>query len=431
LLVGDHLWDDFRVTPDELEAVRVRLEDFAGEVFVPFSRREQRLNGGLYLRGLMLDGRRKSMVPMAERLGVDHQRLQQFITSSTWDYTAVRRRLADRAVAVVDADAWVVDDTGHVKDGTASPGVARQYTGTAGKVTNCQIAVSVHAVTDTCSAPLDWRLFLPESWDDTLAPDPASAAGIVERRRRSGIPDDQRHRRKWELVLDMLDEQALRGHTPPVLVGDAGYGDVTGFRLGLAERGVSYVVAVKETTSAHPGDATPARPVYPGTGRPPGPRYDGDAPALRDLVEAAGRRALRQVTWRQGSRKTTGNPTAKMRSRFLAMRVRPANRNIPRAEDGSLPDCWLLAEWPPGEPKPTDYWLSTLPLDTPIKTLVRLAKIRWRIEHDYRELKTGLGLTHFEGRSWTGWHRHVTLVSAAHLFLTELRLTDPQALGAA
>jgi SRSO17 transposase len=419
------------VIPAELDAVRARLEDFAGEVFVPFARREQRVNGGLYLRGLMLDGRRKSMVPMAERLGVDHQRLQQFITSSTWDYTAVRRRLADRAVGVVGADAWVVDDTGHVKDGSASPGVARQYTGTAGKITNCQVAVSVHAVTDTCSAPLDWRLFLPESWDDTQAPDPATAAEIVKRRKRCGIPDGQRHRRKWELALDMLDEQALRGHTPPVLVGDAGYGDATEFRLGLAERGLSYVVAVKYTTSAYPGDAIPVRPGYSGMGRPPKPRYKGEAPSVREVALSAGRAALRRVTWRQGSKKTKGNPTATMRSRFLAIRVRPANRLITRAEDGSLPECWLLAEWPPGKPEPTDYWLSNLPVDAPIKTLVRLAKIRWRIEHDYRELKTGLGLTHFEGRSFTGWHRHVTLVTAAHLFLTELRRTSPKAAGAA
>jgi SRSO17 transposase len=172
-------------------------------------------------------------------------------------------------------------------------------------------------------------------------------------------------------------------------------------------------------------------PFYSGTGRPPAPRYDSEASSVRELTLSAGRAALRQVTWRQGSKKTKTNPTAKMRSRFLAVRVRPANRLIPRGADGSLPECWLLAEWPPGEPEPTDYWLSDLPVSTSLKTLVRLAKIRWRIEHDYRELKTGLGLTHFEGRSWTGWHRHVTLVTAAHLFLTELRLTSPQAHGAA
>jgi len=419
------------VTPGELSEVRGRLEDFAGEVFASFVRREQRLNGGLYLRGLMLDGRRKSMQPMAERLGVDHQRLQQFITSSTWDYVAVRRRLAARALQVVGAQAWVLDDTGHLKDGDASPCVARQYTGTAGKVTNCQIAVSVHAVTDTCSAPLDWRLFLPERWDDALAGDADTAALIAARRKRCAVPGQVRHLPKWRLALQMLDELAGWGHVPPLVVGDAGYGDNTAFRLGLTERGLAYVMAVKATTSAYPGDAVPHTPPYSGRGRPPGPRYPAAPSTLGDLVLDAGRRALRPVTWRQGSKKTKGNPTAKMRSRFTAIRVRPANRDIPRADDGSLPECWLLAEWPPGQPEPTDYWLSTLPADTPIKTLVRLAKIRWRIEHDYRELKTGLGLTHFEGRSWTGWHRHVTLASAAHLFLTELRLNSPKAAGAA
>lgn len=417
--------------PAELDAVRDRLEEFAGEVFAPFSRREQRLNGGLYLRGLMLDGRRKSMQPMAERLGVDHQRLQQFITSSTWDHTAVRRRLADRAITTVAPDAWVLDDTGHVKDGDASPCVSRQYTGTAGKITNCQIAVSVHAVTDTCSAPLNWRLFLPESWDDQKADDPGQAAQIAARRRRCGIGEDQRHIPKWQQALEMLDELAEWGHTPPLLCADAGYGDNTTFRLELDHRGIGYVVAVKGSTSAYPGDAMPVTAPYSGRGRPPRPGYPDQAGTVAELVQAAGRGRLRQVTWRHGSKKTPGNPTARMRSRFIALRVRPANRDIPRAEDGSLPQCWLLAEWPVGESEPTDYWLSTLPERTPVKTLVRLAKIRWRIEHDYRELKTGLGLTHFEGRSWVGWHRHVTLVSTAHLFLTELRLSDPKAVGAA
>jgi SRSO17 transposase len=422
--------DDLGVLAAELDQVRGRLEDFAGELFTSFARREQRLNGGLYLRGLMLDGRRKSMQPMAERVGVDHQRLQQFITSSTWDYAAVRRRLAKRAVDVVAPDAWVLDDTGHEKDGDASPGVARQYTGTAGKVTNCQVAVSLHAVTDACSAALNWRLFLPESWDDDCATG-AEAERIALRRARCAIPAEEGHRPKWRQALEMIDELAAWGHTPPVLVGDAGYGDNAGFRCELADRGLSYVMAVKASTTAHPGDAVPVTAVYSGRGRRPVPRYPDPPSALRELALGAGRGSLRQVTWRQGSKKTAGNPTAKMTSRFLALRVRPANRDIPKDADGSLPECWLLAEWPPHEPEPTDYWISNLPADTPIKTLVRLAKIRWRIEHDYRELKTGLGLTHFEGRSFTGWHRHVTLTSAAHLFLTELRLTSPKAPGAA
>ncbi|MGI5485439.1 IS701 family transposase [Microtetraspora malaysiensis] len=419
------------MTPAELTEVRGRLEDFAGEVFTSFARREQRSNGGLYLRGLMLDGRRKSMVPMAERLGVDHQRLQQFITSSTWDYRAARRRLAARAIGQVAPEAWVLDDTGHVKDGDASPGVARQYTGTAGKVTNCQIAVSVHAVTDTCSAALDWRLFLPEGWDDTLAEEADQAGRVAQRRRRCQIPDHERHRPKWQLALEMLDELAAWGHVPPLVVADAGYGDITALRLGLTARDIPYIVSVKGSTSAYAADARPETTPYAGTGRRPTARYRTKHSNLRELVMSAGRSQLRRVTWRQGSKHTKGNPTAKMTSRFIALRVRPANRDIPRGEDGHLPECWLLAEWPPGESEPTDYWLSTLPADIRLRDLVRLAKIRWRIEHDYRELKTGLGLTHFEGRSFTGWHRHVTLVSAAHLFLTELRLTSPKAAGAA
>jgi SRSO17 transposase len=152
-----------------------------------------------------------------------------------------------------------------------------------------------------------------------------------------------------------------------------------------------------------------------------------DAPSnLRDLALAAGRSTLKTVTWRHGTRATKGNPTAKLRARFLAIRVRPANRDIPRAADGSLPACWLLAEWPPHEPEPTNYWLSNLDEATPLRVLVRLAKIRWRIEHDYRELKHGLGLDHFEGRSYAGWHRHVTLAAVAQAFCTQLRL-DPKA----
>jgi SRSO17 transposase len=171
------------------------------------------------------------------------------------------------------------------------------------------------------------------------------------------------------------------------------------------------VVAVKGPTSVYPADATPTTPAYRGRGRPPVPRYPDAPTTLTALALTAGRRALRRVTWRHGSRRNPANPTAAMRSRFLALRVRPANREIPRAPDGTLPECWLLVEWPPGRPEPTDYRLSTLPATTPLRELVRLAKIRWRIEHDYRELKDGLGLDHFEGRSYLGWHRHVTLTS--------------------
>jgi SRSO17 transposase len=413
------------MTPGELAAVRGRLEEFAVEMFVPLVRRDQRDKGATYVRGLLLDGRRKSMQPMAERLGVDEQGLQQFVTSSTWAVEPVRERLARRAIEVIAPDAWVVDDTGFPKDGTASPGVARQYSGTLGKVGNCQIGVSVAAVTDAASCPLNWRLFVPERWDDAEATTPEAAAAIRARRTRAGIPDDARHREKWRLALDILDELAGWQLAPPVVVSDAGYGDNAEFRDGLTARGRAYVVQVSGDLTAHAADTVPEVKPYSGRGRRPLPRYRTSPVGLRAHVLAAGRAAVRQVTWREGTR-------GPMASHFVALRVRPAGRRATArlAADGSLPAVWLLAEWPPDEPEPTDYWLSTLPKGTPLAELVRLAKVRWRIEHDYRELKTALGLDHFEGRTFAGWHRHVTLVTAAQLFLTGLR-SDPKAVAPA
>ena len=420
------------MTPEEMALVRPRLEAFAGEMLGGLARADQRAKGGLYLRGLMLDGKRKSMQPMAARLGVDHQQLQQFVTSSTWDHVEVRWRLARWADGFVVPEAYVVDDSGFPKDGVDSPGVARQYCGALGKTGNCQVGVSVHAVTDWASAAIDWRLFLPQSWDDATAADVETASEVRRRRARAKIPGSVRHREKWRLALDMLDEITADGpaggwglpHRP--VIADAGYGDATGFRLGLESRGLSYVVAVKSTTSAYPGAAKPQTLPYHGRGRPPVPRYRQAPVNLKTLVLDAGRRTGRVVTWRHGTRKSPRNRTAAMRSRFLALRVRPANRDIPRTPEGSLPECWLLAEWPPGQAEPTDYWLSNLPADTSLRDLVRLAKICWRIEHDYRELKDGLGLDHFEGRSYLGWHHHVTLVCLAQAFCTRLRY-DPEA----
>src|ERR671910_146707 len=237
------------MTPEELAAVRGRLEEFAAEVFAPLARSDQRGRGQTYLRGLLLDGRRKSMQPMAERLGVDHQGLQQFVSSSTWAVEPVRRRLARRAVAVIAPDAWVVDDTGFPKDGSASPGVARQYSGTLGKVGNCQVGVSVCAVTDAASCPLDWRLFLPERWDEEA---------MATRRAACHLPQGVHHRPKWQLVLDMLDELAGWQLSPPVLLADAGYGEVGEFRGGLDARQVAYVVEVRADTSASPEQVHPS-----------------------------------------------------------------------------------------------------------------------------------------------------------------------------
>ena len=426
------------MTPQEIAEVRPRLVAFAGEMLGGLARKDQRAAGELYVRGLLTDGRRKSMQPMAERLGVDHQRLQQFITSSTWDYVAVRRNVARHFAASQPVEALVADDTGFPKDGTASPCVARQYSGTLGKTGNCQIGVSVHLVNEHASCAANWRLFCPASWDDEALDDPVAAAGARRRRERAHIPDEVRHVEKWRLVLEMIDEMTgpagwgvldqitAMGGARPVVAADAGYGDNTSFRLGLETRGWRYVVAVKGTTSAYAGEARPVqRARRGGPGRPGKPAYPQPPVNLRQLAIAHADK-IQEVTWRQGTKATSGNPDAAMTSHFLAIRARPANRDIPRAPDGSLPGCWLLAEWPPGSDEPTGYWLSTLPPDTPIAELVRLAKIRWRIEHDYRELKQGLGLGHFEGRSYTGWHRHVTLAALAQAFCTMIR-TDPKA----
>ncbi len=428
------------MTPEQIAEVRPRLAAFAVQMLGGLARSDQRAAGELYVRGLLTDGRRKSMQPMAARLGTDHQRLQQFITSSSWDYMAVRRNVARWFAASQPVEALVVDDTGFPKDGSASPCVARQYSGTLGKTGNCQVGVSVHLVNERASCAASWRLFCPQSWDDQAAADEVTAAAIRRRRERAGIPDGVRHSEKWRLALEMIDEMAgpagwgvleqvtAAGGARPVVTADAGYGDNTAFRLELEKQDWRYVVAVKGTTSAYAGDAQPVtRSLGGGPGRPPKPAYPAPPANLRQLAIASADQ-IQQITWRQGTKATRGNPAAAMTSCFLAIRVRPANRDIPRASDGSLPACWLLAEWPPEADEPTDYWLSNLPGTIPLVELVRLAKIRWRIEHDYRELKTGLGLDHFEGRSFTGWHRHVTLAAVAQAFITMLR-TDPKALA--
>jgi SRSO17 transposase len=384
---------------------RAALVEFAAEMYAPLRRCDQRAKAECYTRGLLIEGRRKSMQPMAERLGeVDDQGLQQFISDSPWDEVAVRRRLARRMSAELAIEAWAIDDTGVPKCGRFSPGVARQYCGEVGKVANCQVGVSVNAVSDLASCPLDWRLFLPEEWDQD-----------GERRSRAKIPEQIGHRPKWRLALDMLDELSDWGLRPPVVVADAGYGEIGEFRAGLEQRELRYVVQVKGTTSARPGDAELEQPAYQGHGRRPLVRYRDTPSNLHALALGAGRDAAVTVAWREGSRGT-------LRSEFVALRVRPASGRHRHAA-GERPKRWLLVEWPRDADEPVKYWLSNLPADTPIERLVLLAKLRWRIEHDYRELKQCLGLGHYEGRSWRGWHHHVTCVSVAHAFLTLWRLT--------
>lgn len=400
-----------------MNRVRAGLALYVADVFASVPRRDQRAKGDCYLRGLMLDGRRKSIQAMAARLpDGNEQNLQQFVNQSTWDPVPVQRRVCERMLPLIRPTAWVIDDVSLPKDGRMSVAVARQYCGALGKRANCQVVVSVHAATDAASCPLQWRLFLPPEW-----------AADADRRAKTLIPPEVTHREKWRLALDMLDTLAGWGMTPPVVVADAAYGTNGHFRAALADRGLDYMLAVRTDVTAHPFDAEPEAPAREGAvGCWPQPRYRQPAPSVAALAKELGPDAFTTLTWRQGSR-------GRLQSRFAALRVRPAGkaveRPIKRAAsdqqgwwDGILPDCWLLIEWPDGAEAPTDYWLSSLPANTPIDELVRLAKVRWRIEHDYRELKHGLGLDHFEGRSWPGWHHHVTLVSAAHAFLTEQRL---------
>ncbi|WP_217130059.1 IS701 family transposase [Streptomyces sp. AC558_RSS880] len=401
----------------EVNRVRAKSALYVADVFASLPRKDQRSKGDCYLRGLMLDGRRKSIQAMAARLpDGNEQNLQQFVNQSTWDPVPVQRRIAERMLPLINPAAWVIDDVSVPKDGRMSVAVAPQYCGALGKRANCQVAVSVHAASDTSSCPLQWRLFLPKEW-----------AADTERRTITRVPPEAWHREKWRLALDMLDTLADWGMRPPVVVADAAYGTNAHLRAGLAQRGIDYVLAIRADVSAHPFDAKPIAPDRKGPiGCWPQPRYRRPALSVAALAAGLGQEAFTSLTWRQGLR-------GALRSRFAAVRVRPAGKAVERpiraaasAEqgwwDGVLPDCWLLIEWPEGAETPTEYWLSSLPADTPIADLVRLAKVRWRIEHDYRELKHGLGLDHFEGRSWPGWHHHVTLVTAAHAFLTEQRL---------
>src|SRR5271168_920312 len=245
----------------ELVRVRGRLEVFAGEMFDSMRRKDQRRWGEVYLRGLMLDGKRKSIEPMAARLDDgDEQCLQQFVNQSPWDWQPVRRALAQRVSAEIESEAWIVDDTGFPKFGKMSVGVARQYSGALGKVGNCQLGVSINAASEQASCPLDWRLFIPEEWDE-------DSESNQQRREKAKLPQDIHHVEKWRLALEMIDELRSWGLEPPVLLGDSAYGDITELRTGLEEREIDYVLEVKGELSAYSEDVGPERPEYKGNGR--------------------------------------------------------------------------------------------------------------------------------------------------------------------
>jgi len=410
---------DAREQVDPASAVRERLEGFAAEVLAAaMNRPVQMLNGGLYLRGLIEYGARKSLEPMVERLGGEgnYQSLQQFLADSPWDPGLVVRAVAERVAAGIDVEAWVLDDTGFPKDGRASPGVKRQYSGTLGKTGNCQIGVSVHAVGANGTVPLGWALYLPEEW----CSDP-------ERRRKAKIPADVEFQTKPQLAVDLtLRAAGWKVKRAPVL-GDCAYGNNTELRDKLHGADLQYVLSVSPETTVFGPETAFAVPSNEGKdrGRYLRPRPDREQESIGALVARRGETRLKTVTFRDGP---DGRP---VKSRFMFLRVRAAHHwrpNVDRwANGGEIPprEEWLIAEWPKGQAQPTDYWLANLPASTKPGRLARLARLRWKIELDYKQLKGELGLDHYEGRSWLGWYHHTALVTAAHGFLTLERLRPP------
>jgi len=396
--------DEERVLDAPL-VVRERLEAFGVEVLAgAMNRPVQVRNGGLYLRGLLEQGARKSLEPLVERLGgdADYQSLQQFLADSPWDPAVVMRAVSERVAPEIDVQAWVLDDTGFPKDGKDSPGVKRQYSGTLGKTGNCQIGVSVHAVGSKGTVPSGWALYLPEEWCD----DP-------ERRRKAKIPEEVVFKTKPELARELVERATGWEIARAPILGDCAYGKNTELREWLDDAGLEYVLSVSEEVSVFSPETifeVPS-PRKAGSGRQKTrPRPDRGPEQIGELIKRLGPEQFATVTFRDG-------PNGKRkRSRFCFLLVRAAHewekRSTPRREE------WLIVEWPKGRNAPTDYWLSNLPADAEPERLARLARLRWKIELDYKQLKGELGLDHYEGRSWLGWYHHTALVTAIHGFLT-------------
>jgi SRSO17 transposase len=397
------------VRGDSAGAVKGRLEEFGREVLAEAMNRPAQVeNGGLYLRGLIEEGKRKSLEPIVDRLGGagDYQSMQQFLTDSPWDPAEVVRAVAERVAPEIEILAWVLDDTGFPKQGKRSPGVKRQYSGTLGKIGNCQIGVSVHAVGERGTVPLGWALYLPEEWCE----DP-------ERRLKAKIPEQVTFKTKPQLGAELLERASGWEVSKAPVLGDSAYGENAELRERLHHAEFQYVLSVSGQSAVFAPETKFAVPERQGaSGRPRGRlRPDRKPQAIAELIAGLDRKDWQTVAFRDGP---DGEPTS---SRFAFVRVCAAHRwqwgfaTEPREE-------WLICEWPEGEQAPTDYWLSNLPSEEEPERLARLARLRWKIELDYKQLKGELGLDHYEGRSYLGWHHHTALVTAAHGFLTLERL---------
>ena len=382
-----------------------------------------------YCTGLLLPGERKSVEPMAARIEPDrvqaaHQSLHHIVAKAEWDDAAVLGAVRAQVLPAMQRHGavayWIVDDTAFPKQGTHSVGVARQYCGQLGKQDNCQVAVSLSVANEHASLPVAYQLYLPEAWAEDLA-----------RRAKAGVPEETAFATKTAIALGQMRQALADGVPVGVVLGDAGYGNETAFRTGVSEIDLPYVLGVQPATTVWPRGQAPLPPApWSGRGRPPtrlrrSPRRTQVRPpehqpvSVKALALDQPAQAWRTVTWREGSQ-------AALSSRFAALRVRPAHRDGMRAEP--WPEEWLLVEWPEGAAEPAKYWLSTLPPRTVLKRLVHTAKARWRIERDYQELKQEIGLGHYEGRGWRGFHHHASLCIATYGFLIAERcLFPPQA----
>lgn len=395
-----------------LKKLDAELTKLLDEMFADMGRRERVESMRAYVSGLLLDGERKSIVPMASRLVDDEgevqamrQRLQECVTVSGWMDAEVWRRLAvhvERELPGIEA--MVIDDTGFPKKGKHSVGVQRQYSGTLGRIDNCQIAVSTHLAGESGSACVGMDLYLPESW-----------ASDASRRSKAGVPETIKFQEKWRIALTQVDRALTAGLPKRLVLADAGYGDVTEFREQLTARGLPFSVGISSTLVVWPPEAQLKVPRTGKKGRPPTRARDDAHPPL-SVEKLARTLRYHTVRWREGTRGWQA-------SRFAAVRVQTAHHHAKGAAPG--PYVWLLIEWPEDEKSPTKYWFSSLPESTSRHTLVRLTKLRWRVERDYQDMKGEVGLDHFEGRTWTGFHHHVALVGVAHAFLALRRALFP------
>lgn len=372
-----------------------------------------------YCTGLMAPLKRKSVEPMAGHLAPSatrsrHQSLHHFVADSPWSDEQMLLRVAQWVVPAMDfSDGgwWIVDDTGFPKQGQHSVGVARQYCGMLGKQDNCQVAVSVTLACQAGSLPVAWQLYLPQQW-----------AEDKQRREKAGVPQDVAFATKPAIALVQIERLLQQGAPKHCVLADAGYGTDTEFRERLSEMGLSYVVGVTSQVTVWPPGHAPLPPV-PHSGR-------GQAATRQRLGQAKHQRPLsvkevaleldaaqwQTLEWREGTNFT-------LRSRFARVRVHAAHREHQRTQ--LRPQQWLLIEWPEGHKEPMKYWLSTLSEDIPLQRMVLEAKMRWRIERDYQDLKQEVGLGHYEGRGWRGFHHHASLSIAAYGFLMAQQLRHP------